>query len=421
MSNDYSKINTYRHNNINITTGAKFPIKEWTIGVDVEEEARKQLFNVANLPFIFKHIAVMPDCHSGIGATVGSVIPTTKAIIPAAVGVDLGCGVCGIQTTLKASHLPDDLHNLRSEIENAIPHGRTDNGGENDKGTWKATPPVVEIAWNEIKNEYEEIIKKHPKISTKTPPQNQLGTLGSGNHFQEICIDENQNVWILVHSGSRGIGNRIGTYFINLAKKEMEKWFVSDNLPDMDLAYLPEDSLYFSDYIQSVNWAQKFASINRNIMINSVIKTMKNCKGIPQFETKGELINNHHNYVTKEFHFGNNIWVTRKGAVRARIGDLSIIPGSMGAKSFVVSGLGNKDSFCSASHGAGRKMSRTKARNTFSIQEHTDAVKGIECRIDADVIDETPAAYKDIDAVMAAQSDLVTTIHTLKQVLCIKG
>ncbi len=421
MPNDYSGLNTYRHNNTNITVGAKHPIKEWTVGVEVEDGARKQLFNVANMPFVYKHVAVMPDCHQGIGATIGSVIPTTKAVIAAACGVDIGCGMSAQLTTLNRSHLPGDLHAIRLAIESMVPHGRTDNGGANDRGAWRDVPAVVEIAWMGLEPKYKKLTARHPKLTTRVNPKNHIGTLGTGNHFLEISIDENGNVWVMLHSGSRGVGNRIGTYFIDLSKKEAERWFINDSLPDINLAYLPEGSQYFEDYIEAVSWAQEYAKINRQIMMDSALKALKKIKGMPKFETVGEMIDCHHNYVERENHFGKNVWVTRKGAIRARRGDLGIIPGSMGAKSFIVNGLGNPESFMSASHGAGRKMSRTEAIKTFTVNDHKEAVKGVECRVDSDIIDETPGAYKDIEAVMEAQKDLVEVVHTLKQIVCIKG
>jgi len=422
MANDYSAMKVYRHDNVNMITGAKFPVKAWTVDVPVEDGALKQLFNVANMPFIFRHVAAMPDVHVGEGATIGSVIPTTSAIMPAAVGVDIGCGMGAIQTTLKGSHLPKSLAEIRSAIEEAVPHGRTDNGGLRDVGSWRGEiPSIVEIGWMALEPGYKKIVAKHSKIQTRQPPENQLGTLGTGNHFIELCLDEEDSVWIMLHSGSRGVGNRIGSYFIDLAKREAEKWFFNDNLPDIHLAFLPEGSLYFDDFLEATQWAQQFAAVNRELMMRTVLKTLKGCKGIPKFEVTDIEVNCHHNYVEKEFHFGKNIWVTRKGAIRARKGELGIIPGSMGAKSFIVRGLGNRDSFCSASHGAGRKMSRTEARNTFTLKDHRAAVEGVECRIDADVIDETPGAYKPIEDVMEAQKDLVSIEHTLKQVLCVKG
>jgi tRNA-splicing ligase RtcB len=422
MANDYSNMNVYRHDNINLITGAKFPIKSWTVGVTVEEGAQKQLFNVANMPFIFRHVAAMPDVHVGEGATIGSVIPTTTAIIPAAVGVDLGCGMSATKTTLKASHLPKDLAAIRAEIEAAVPNGRSDNGGIHDIGSWRGeVPSIVEIAWADLEPGYQKIVAKHSRLKTRQPPENQLGTLGTGNHFIELCLDEDDSVWVMLHSGSRGVGNRIGSYFIDLAKREAIKWFFNDSLPDIYLSFLPEGSLYFDDFVESVKWAQQFAAMNRDLMMRTVLKTLKGCHGIPKFEITDLQVNCHHNYVEREFHFGKKIWVTRKGAISARKGELGIIPGSMGDKSFIVSGLGNRESFCSASHGAGRKMSRTEARNTFTLKDHRAAVEGVECRIASDVIDETPGAYKPIEDVMAAQADLVSIVHTLKQILCVKG
>ncbi len=420
MSNDYSDMEVYRHDNIHIIKGAKHIVKEWTVGVDIEDGARKQLFNVAQMPFIFKHIAAMPDVHSGIGATVGSVIPTVKAIIPSAIGVDIGCGMMAVQTTLKASQLPKVLGGVRAAIEKAVPHGRTDNGGDHDKGAWGDVPSVVEIAWMGLEPKYKQIVEKHPALKGARTKEH-LGTLGTGNHFIELCVSTNDDVWIMLHSGSRGIGNKIGSYFIDLAKKEMERYFIAESLPDINLAYFPEGSMYFDDYITSVQWAQQFAAENRDLMMRAVIKALRKFSGIPKFETTDIEVNCHHNYVEKEFHFGRNVWVTRKGAIRARKSDLGIIPGSMGAKSFIVRGLGNQESFMSASHGAGRKMSRTEAKKTFTLKDHREAVNGVECRIDADIIDETPGAYKDIDDVMNAQKDLVEVLHELKQVICIKG
>lgn len=735
MSNDYSKMNTYRQDNLNITTGSAHPIKGWTVGVSVEEGALKQAFNIAQMPFIFKHVALMPDVHYGIGATVGSVIATTKAIIPAACGVDLGCGMIAVQTTLKADHLPDNLASIRSAIEAAVPHGRTDNGGKNDRGAWGTTPTEVNIAWMGLEGGYKKIVEKTPGLKSRhgRVPQSQLGTLGGGNHFIEVCIDESNNVWIMLHSGSRGVGNLIGSYFIEAAKKEMERWFINGSLPDINLAYLPEGSELFDDYVQAVGWAQSFARENREQMMNATLRALKKARGIPKFETTDMVVNCfagetrvltkdgskeiqdlvdsspelltiggvwvsapvrafgkqelyqivlsrcgtrktifatashgwiispvqraryvekttielqrgdrlaaafperifarldkraaargfvfgdghksspnrcaanfcggkdsellslfdslgnpvkqyeetlritglpgdwkeaipldasvdelygwlagyfaadgdvdrtgrptlasakkenlefvrqlctklgigtfgirkrmrlgfgseptplfmiglmrrdldneffllsshrerfitgkeaserrhwtvmsvsttgryedvycatvdkthcfaledniltrncHHNYVEKENHFGKNVWVTRKGAIRARKGDLGIIPGSMGAKSFIVRGLGCEDSFCSASHGAGRVMGREEAKRTFTLKDHRAATEGVECKKDSSVLDETPGAYKDIVSVMNAQKDLVEIVHTLKQVVCVKG
>ncbi len=393
------------------------PIKAWTKGVEIEDAARQQLHNVASLPFIHKHVAVMPDCHWGMGATIGSVIATKGAIIPAAVGVDIGCGMMAVQTSLTASDLPDNLSGLRSAIEAAVPHGRTDNGGANDRGAWRNIPDNVGRLWeDDLGAGYRRITEKHPKALARNNARH-LGTLGTGNHFIEVCLDEAGHVWTMLHSGSRGCGNRIGTYFIQRAKKEMERWFIQ--LPDANLAYLVEGSELFGDYVEAVGWAQDFAAANRCWMMGLVMDAIE--ATIKPFEIEGEAVNCHHNYVARENHFGANVWLTRKGAVRARKGDLGIIPGSMGARSFIVRGKGNPDSFQSCSHGAGRKMSRTEAKRRFSVEDHMKATEGVECRKDAEVIDETPMAYKDIDAVMAAQSDLVEIIHTLRQVVCVKG
>jgi tRNA-splicing ligase RtcB len=398
-----------------LSSSERVPIKGFTEGVLVEEEALKQLKNLAQLPFLHKHVAVMPDVHAGKGSTIGSVIVTKGAIIPAAVGVDIGCGMMAIQTNIKASQLPDNLFNIRSAIEAAVPHGRTDNGGLMDRGAW-GNADRKELL---IPHGLSQIIEKHAKLekAAKRAPFH-IGTLGTGNHFIELCLDENHDVWIMLHSGSRGIGNAIGMYFIELAKQEMRRFFI--NLPDMDLSYLPEGSFYYDDYMQAVQWAQSFARANREVMMKAVIKAVSDQLGL-DITPQEVAVNCHHNYVEKEHHFGSNVLVTRKGAVRAREGDLGIIPGSMGTKSFIVRGKGNAESFHSCSHGAGRAMSRTKAEKIFTVEDHIRATEGVECRKDVDVIDETPLAYKDIDAVMYAQRDLVEVVHTLKQVVCVKG
>lgn len=393
------------------------PIKAWTRGVPVEDEAKNQLRNLATLPFIYKHIAVMPDTHWGMGSTVGSVIATKGAIIPAAVGVDIGCGMMATRTSLTASDLPDNLLALRSLIESKVPHGRTDNGGPNDRGAWKNIPDAVASAVTNKMSPLKYLVDKYPKMERAAARfPHQAGTLGTGNHFIELCLDESQNVWVMLHSGSRGIGNSIGSHFIAEAKKDMERWFI--NLPDKDLAYIPDGSTLFSDYMYALDWAQDFASINRELMMNAVLGALQSVK---PFKRDLEAVNCHHNYVNMESHYGEQVLVTRKGAVAAHKGMLGIIPGSMGAKSFIVRGKGNPESFCSCSHGAGRAMSRSEAKRRFTLEDHAKATAGVECRKDADVIDETPDAYKSIDAVMAAQSDLVEIVHTLKQVLCVKG
>lgn len=394
-----------------------FPVKAWVNGVPFEEQAKEQVLNVAKLPFIHKWVAIMPDVHLGKGATVGSVIPTIDAIIPAAVGVDIGCGMMAVKTSLNASQLPDNLYALRIAIEKAVPHGRTNNGGRGDRGAWGSIPTSTAKAWDTLDADFNKITEKHPRIK-KSNNIGHLGTLGTGNHFIEVCLDEHDQVWVMLHSGSRGVGNNIGTHFIQLAKKEMQRWFL--NVPDKDLAYLPEGSEYFDDYVEAVDWAQRFAMTNRQMVMSAVLSAMR--LEIPiEFSAELEAVNCHHNYVSREHHFGKDVWLTRKGAVSAKKGELGIIPGSMGAKSYIVRGLGNKDSFCSCSHGAGRVMSRTKAKKTISLAEHLEATKDVECRKDQDVIDETPAAYKSIDAVIEAQKDLVEVVYILKQVVCVKG
>ncbi len=394
------------------------PVKAWTRGVPVEDAAKQQLLNVAQLPFIYKWIAAMPDVHWGMGATVGSVIPTKKAIIPAAVGVDIGCGMMALRTTLNASQLPDDLRAIRTAIEKAVPHGRTDNGGRNDRGAWRNVPSRQLEVWSQLEPRYAALVEKHPKLG-RGNDLNHLGTLGTGNHFIEVCLDESQDVWFMLHSGSRGVGNRIGSYFIELAKQDMRKFYV--NLPDANLAYLPQGTQHFDDYVAAVHWAQDYAMWNRRLMMESVVQAVRSSGVLPPFEATEEMVNCHHNYVAVENHYGENVFVTRKGAVRARSGDLGIIPGSMGAKSFIVRGKGNPESFDSCSHGAGRAMSRTEAKRRFTVADHAKATEGVECRKDQDVLDETPAAYKSIDAVMEAQKDLVDVVHTLRQVVCVKG
>jgi tRNA-splicing ligase RtcB (3'-phosphate/5'-hydroxy nucleic acid ligase) len=394
------------------------PIKAWTKGVAIEAEAEKQLRNVARLPFIYKWVAAMPDVHWGIGATVGSVIPTKGAIIPAAVGVDIGCGMMAVQTTLSASQLPDNLRGIRTVIERAIPHGRTDNGGRKDKGAWRELPKRQIGVWRQLQIGYKAIIDKYPKLD-RGNDVNHLGTLGTGNHFIEVCLDESDQVWFMLHSGSRGVGNRIGMFFIEMAKNDMRQHV--KNLPDKDLAYFQEGSEHFEDYFDAVSWAQEFALYNRKLMMEQLVDAVSESGEVPPFSFTETAVNCHHNYVAREEHYGAMVFVTRKGAVRARRGDLGIIPGSMGARSFIVRGLGNPESFQSCSHGAGRAMSRGEAKRRFSLQDHCNATAGVECRKDAAVIDETPMAYKPIDEVMNAQKDLVEIVHTLRQVVCVKG
>ena len=397
-----------------VIQGERVPIKVWTD--HVEKSALKQLENIAAMPFIHEHIACMADVHAGYGTTVGSVIPTKGAIIPAAVGVDIGCGMAAVQTTLTANALPESLSELRDRIERAVPHGFVTIRGRSVKGSWEVEPQSVVSRWRGLSEQLDRIVAKYPKLKRKNPLK-QLGTLGGGNHFIEICLDENENVWVMLHSGSRGIGNMIGTMFTELARADMRRHFI--NLPEKDLAYFSEGTEHFDDYWDAMQWAQEYALENRKAMMESVLRVMHEI--LPPFSLGEMAVNCHHNYAEIENHFGANVYVTRKGAVRARKGDLGIIPGSMGTRSYIVEGLGNPESFNSCSHGAGRVMSRTKARKTFTKEDLIEQTKGVECRKDADVIDEIPGAYKDIDEVMANQTDLVKPLYTLKQVVCVKG
>jgi len=399
-----------------VIPSAGVPIHAWTHGVQLEDAARKQLLDVASMPFVYHHVAVMPDVHFGKGCTVGSVIPTRGAIIPAAVGVDIGCGMMAVETSLRAADLPDDLKGVRHAIEAAVPHGRTHHGGAGDRGAWHHVPARTAAAWKQLADDYAIIADKHPRVG-KGNDVNHLGTLGTGNHFIEVCLDESDRVWLMLHSGSRGVGNRIGSYFIELAKQDVKA--VGGDLPDQDLAYLTEGTTHFDDYVAAVSWAQEFARTNRALMMDAVVAAV--WKGVKPFTLGETAVNCHHNYVAREHHFGADVLITRKGAVRAGAGELGIIPGSMGARSFIVRGKGNPDSYSSCSHGAGRAMSRNEAKRRFTVADHAAATEGIECRKDADVIDETPAAYKSIDAVMKAQASLVEIVHTLRQVVCVKG
>lgn len=386
------------------------PVKIFTN--DIDQDSIEQLTKMAQLQFIHSHIAVMPDVHVGKGATVGSVIPTKHAIIPAAVGVDIGCGMNAIRLNLKSSQLPDNLSSLGHAIERKVPVGFDLHKQVKAKAS-TLTP---------LDKRLQPIISKHPGLVRMLRKfdmtwQKQLGTLGGGNHFIELCLDENQDVWIMLHSGSRGLGNVIGTYFIELAKKEAQHRF--GHVPDKDLSYFAEGSASFDDYVEAVEWAQAYAYENRREMMRLILEAIRPL--LPSFQLTKEAINCHHNYVSQEQHDGENLLITRKGAIRAGKDELGIIPGSMGTRSYIVRGKGHPDSFCSCSHGAGRKMSRNKAKHLFNQQDLIQQTQGIECRKDAGVIDEIPAAYKDIDQVMAHQSDLIEVVHTLKQVLCIKG
>ncbi|MGL4859556.1 MAG: RtcB family protein, partial [Enterobacteriaceae bacterium] len=368
--------------------GAGVAVKMWTRGVPVEVDAREQLLNTARMPFIFRHLAVMPDVHLGKGSTIGSVIPTLGAIIPAAVGVDIGCGMIAVHTSLVASDLPDNLAAIRSAIEKAVPHGRTAGRAQQDRGAWGTPPASVDQGWAQLAPRFKALTDKYPRLQ-KTNHYHHLGTLGTGNHFIELCLDEADEVWIMLHSGSRGVGNAIGTLFISLAQEDMRQHIA--NLPDRNLAYFREGSRHFTDYIEAVAWAQDFARINRMIMMEHVQVALSRCISKPFFSQQ-EAVNCHHNYVQQEQHFGQQVWVTRKGAVSAQRGEMGIIPGSMGAKSYIVRGLGNPESFCSCSHGAGRTMSRTAAKKRFTVEDQIRATAHVECRKDSAVIDEIPMA-----------------------------
>lgn len=391
-------------------TKGKVPVNIYTN--DIDHGAYEQLLKISQLPFIHSHIAAMPDVHLGMGATVGSVIPTRGAIIPAAVGVDIGCGMNAVRLSLPADQLPDNLKAVRHAIEDAVPVGfAMHKSVKARRSTLQALDPGLE-----------RILARHPTVGkmvknlSRTWSQ-QVGTLGGGNHFIEICLDENDDVWIMLHSGSRGIGNVIGRYFIQQAKKDIER--LQRNLPDKDLAYFDEGTKHFDDYVFAVHWAQDYAMWNRREMMRMVVEAMKGV--LPEFSVTREAINCHHNYVSVEQHFGANVFLTRKGAISAREGELGIIPGSMGAKSYIVSGKGDASSFCSCSHGAGRTMSRTAAKKAFTSSDLELQTEGVECRKDIGVVDEIPGAYKDIDVVMENQRDLVDIVHTLKQVVCVKG
>ena len=379
---------------------------------DVDAQSVEQLAAVSKLPVVVGHVAAMPDVHVGIGATIGSVIPTRKALIPAAVGVDIGCGMAAARLTLDAAHLPDSLRGVREAIEDAVPVGFAAHGEPvADGGVLKALQPGLE-----------RIVERHPKagalardVRAKWPRQ--LGTLGGGNHFIEVCLDEADRVWVMLHSGSRGTGNALGRYFIQLAKRDMERHLA--RLPAKDLAYLEEGSAHFADYVDAVRWAQRYALENRRLMMARIVAALQT--KLPPFRVDGTAVECHHNYVAEERHFGEAVYVTRKGAIRAGKGELGIIPGSMGARSYIVRGKGSKEALDSCAHGAGRRMSRSQAKAAYTVADLERQTAGVECRKDRGVIDEIPGAYKDIDAVIANSSDLVDVVHTLKQVVCVKG
>jgi tRNA-splicing ligase RtcB len=397
-----------------VITGGRVPVKVWT--AQLEPQARKQLENVAGLPFIHGHVAAMADVHLGIGATVGSVIPTKGAVVPAAVGVDLGCGMNAVRLSLTANELPTNLGKIRSAIERDVPVGFDMHESAKGRGGSR------EERARAMRRGLAKIVEKNPQIEQMQKDfretwVRQLGTLGGGNHFIEVCLDESQAVWVMLHSGSRGIGNVIGRHFIERARREMERRDV--RLPDRDLAWLAEGTPAFDEYVEAVHWAQDYATANRAEMMEAILDAIR--PHLPPLRVMGEVISCHHNYVAREKHFGEDLLVTRKGAIRAGVGELGIIPGSMGARSFIVRGKGNPESLCSCAHGAGRRMSRAEAKRRFSPADVARQTEGVECRKDSGVVDEIPQAYKDLDEVMANQSDLVDVVHTLKQVVCVKG
>ena len=386
------------------------PVKVYT--TELEAAAREQLVNISKLPIVHHHVAAMPDVHLGIGATVGSVIATRRAIIPAAVGVDIGCGMIARRLSLTANDFDEQrLRKLFNQISRDVPVG-FDSHDDRDARTHAA---------KRFDQGLRRILESHPgvqkRVGKKASWVNQLGTLGGGNHFIEVCLDEADRVWVMLHSGSRGIGNAIGTYFIELARRDAERSQL--HLPHRDLAYFPEGAQHFADYVEAVGWAQDYARANRAEMMDLVVDAMH--RHLPPFEAAEEAVNCHHNYVERERHYGEDVWLTRKGAIRARRGELGLIPGCMGARSYIVRGLGSAESFQSCAHGAGRRMSRNAAQKQFSVADLAVQTEGVICRKDKGVLDEIPGAYKNIDEVMANQSDLVEVVHTLKQVLCVKG
>ena len=393
-------------------------VRMWTQGVPVEEAARRQIRNIASLPILGGHVAIMPDVHLGKGATVGAVIPTRGAIIPAAVGVDIGCGMVAVRTTLNASDLPDSLAAIRAQIERDVPVGFHSHKAPlqpREHGTAGSLQQRIDG----LVRRYEtlRIMDRVGKFDHQRVWR-QLGTLGGGNHFIELCLDENDAVWVMLHSGSRNVGNTIGEVAIATARRAAEREQL--HLPDRDLAWLSEGTNEFDEYVAGLNWAQDYAALNRDLMVDLIVRVLQ--RFFPgEVVVRESAVNCHHNYASLEEHFGHTLWLTRKGAVSARSGQLGIIPGSMGTKSFIVRGKGNPAAYHSCSHGAGRRMSRSEARRQFTRADLAEQTAGVECRKDAGVIDELPAAYKDVDTVLSAQRDLVDVVHTLKQVLCVKG
>lgn len=388
-----------------VTQAGGKPIKIWVGDLsEVEDQAMQQMFRVSRLPFIFKHISGMPDIHMGKGAAVGSVIASKGAIVPSLVGVDIGCGMLAAKLNIKASDLPDSLKKIRDQIERDVPVGHNSHKSyQNMKG----------LMWDGLSMYHN---GKLEGVSMERALM-QIGTLGGGNHFIEICLDESDDVWIMLHSGSRNIGKTVAEQHIERAKGLMKDMYIK--LEDPELAYFAQGTQEYQNYVNDVLWCQEYAMKNRQAMFDLVMNAIR--RHIPQVQFVGAVTSCHHNYVSIENHFGENVIVTRKGAIQAREGQLGIIPGSMGTKSYIVKGLGNKESFCSCSHGAGRKMSRSEAKRQFTVEDLIKQTEGVECRKDEGAIDEIPGSYKDIDEVMFNQKDLVEIVHTLKQVMCVKG
>ena len=383
-------------------------VLSWLPAEQIEDSAMQQIENLSRMPFIFKHVAVMPDCHFGMGATVGSVIPTNRAIIPAAVGVDIGCGMIAVKTPLTREDLPEDLSDIRKAIEHQVPLS----AGHYNRSIKKTAKPRIEQL--EAKAAELDRLDFYDKLDKNW--RKQLGSLGSGNHFIEVVLDEEGYAWAFLHSGSRGVGNRIAAHHIKIAKALMEKWYI--NLPDADLAYLVEDTPEFDDYMKDLDWAQEFALLNREEMMERIIRLLQyRCGDFEPVET----IQCHHNFTQREHHFGKNILVSRKGAIEAREGQLGLIPGSMGTRSYVVRGKGNAASFNTAPHGAGRRLSRNRARNNFTMEDFDRDMEGIEVNRSEAFLDELPGAYKDIDLVMEQSAGLVEILHTFRQIVNVKG
>jgi tRNA-splicing ligase RtcB len=390
--------------------GELVPIRLWARPHEVEPDAIRQLKAIASLPWVAHHVAVMPDVHVGKGATVGSVIALRGAVAPAAVGVDIGCGMAAVKTTLTANDLPDDLKRLRLKIEDAIPVGPHAHRGS----VWQETDGTLAARGKALMTRFDELAGAVQRLSGRASEQ--LGTLGGGNHFIEVCLDTSDAVWLMLHSGSRHIGNALAEFHMGKARELLH----NRSLPDRDLAVFLAGTPQFEAYRHDLYWAQEYAALNRAVMLERLQSVVR--KHFPKLRVEFDApVSCHHNYVAEEHHFGEELLVTRKGAIRAGAGELGIIPGSMGTKSYIVRGKGNALAFESASHGAGRRMSRGQAKKSFTLRDLERQTEGVECRKDAGVLDEAPKAYKNIDRVMEQQDDLVEIVHELKQVVCVKG